>query len=102
MRPLIDGISFGRCLLTHEMPILVDSRYLEVEVAGTGSPCSRRERVVSSPPGVVTHVALLRGAGMLLGTKWLVCSLLVGRSLIPACPPMSLKWDRPRSCQVWT
>ena len=73
MRPLIDGISFGRCLPTQEMPILADSRYLEVEVAGTGSPCSRRERLVSSPPDMVTHVALLRGAGVLLDTKWLVC-----------------------------
>ena len=73
MRPLIDGISFGRCLPTHDMPCLADSRYLEVEVVGTGSPCSRRERVVSSHPDVVTHVALLRGAAVILGTKWLVC-----------------------------
>ena len=64
MRPLIDGISFGRLLPTHGMPSLADSRYLEVEVAGTGSPCSRRERVVLSSLGVVIHVALIRRAGV--------------------------------------
>ena len=63
MRPLIDGISFGRCLPTHEMPILADSRYLEVEVAGTGSPCSRREHVVLFCLGVVIYGALLDKAG---------------------------------------
>ena len=62
MRPLIDGISFGRCLPTHEISFLADSRYLEVEVAGTGSPWSRRERVFLSCFGVVIHVALRRRA----------------------------------------